>query len=57
MAAIIYLKSPQLLIDVRFWLRDNEESAHVPGHIRILPKDVEHMLMNKILKLHLTSFS
>ena len=48
-----YLKSPQLLIDVRFWLRDNEESAHVPGNIRILPKDVELMLMNKILKLHM----
>ena len=48
-----YLKSPQLLIDVRFWLRDNEESANVHGHIRILPKDVEHMLMNKILKLHM----
>lgn len=35
------------------FLRDNEESAQVPGHIRILPKDGEHMLMNKILKLHM----
>ena len=43
---------PLMYIDVRSLEHNNDESAQVPGHIRILPKHIEHMLMNKILKLN-----